>query len=56
MDIKSDFKNILSWYQAKNLKCDYGDISELVENYLKALKIVDVRKYKDEKNPKIKFL
>ena len=53
---KSDFKNILSWYQTKNLKCDYGDISELVENYLKALKIVDVRKYKDEKNPKIKFL
>ena len=53
---KSDFRNILSWYKPRNLNCDYGDFVELVENYLKAQKVVDVRKYKDDKNPKIKFL
>ena len=53
---KSDFRNVLSWYKPRNLKCDYGDFADLVEIYLKASKVVDVRKYKDDKNPKIKFL
>ena len=52
----SDFKNILSWYTPKQLNCQYGDISELIEKYLKAQKIVDVRKYIDSNNPKIKFI
>ena len=53
---KGDFKNVLSWYKPQELKCDYGSIQELIEIYLKAQKTVDVRKYKDENNPKIKFI
>jgi 2',3'-cyclic-nucleotide 2'-phosphodiesterase (5'-nucleotidase family) len=52
---KGDFKNVLSWYTPDKLNCD-GDIVDLVEAYLKALKTVDVRKFKDENNPKIKFI
>ena len=51
----SDFKNILSWYP-KELNCEYGDIGVLIEKYLKAQKILDVRKYVDVNNPKIKFI
>ena len=53
---KSDFNDVLSWYEAKNLNCDYGDIKDVVENYLSAQKTVDVTLYKDDNNPKIKFL
>lgn len=53
---KGDFKNVLSWYKPQELKCDYGNIQDLIEKYLKAQKTVDVRKYKDENNPKIKFI
>jgi hypothetical protein len=52
----NDFKNVLNWYTPKDLNCDYGDIGDLIEKYLKAQKIVDVRKYKDENNPNIKFI
>ena len=52
----NDFKNILNWYKPKDLKCDYGDIGDLIEKYLTAQKIIDVRKYMDDKNPKIKFI
>jgi 2',3'-cyclic-nucleotide 2'-phosphodiesterase (5'-nucleotidase family) len=52
---KGDFKNVLSWYTPDKLNCD-GDIVDLVEAYLKALKTLDVRKFKDENNPKIKFI
>jgi hypothetical protein len=38
------------------LKCDYGDIADIVENYLKAVKTLDVGKFKDVNNPKIKFI
>ena len=53
---KSDFRDVLSWYTPKNLKCDYGDIAGIVENYLKAVKTLDVGKFKDVNNPKIKFI
>lgn len=52
----SDFDKILSWYKPRELNCEYGDFGDLVEKYLKAQKTVDVRKYKDENNPKIKFI
>ena len=51
-----DFKNVLSWYKPKDLKCDYGDVGDIIEKYLKAQKVVDARKYIDENNPKIKFI
>ena len=53
---KGDFKNVLSWYKVEKLNCDYGDIQDLIEKYLKAIKTVDVTKFKDENNPKIKFI
>ena len=53
---KSDFRDVLSWYTPKNLKCDYGDFADIVENYLKAVKTLDVGKFKDVNNPKIKFI
>jgi 2',3'-cyclic-nucleotide 2'-phosphodiesterase (5'-nucleotidase family) len=53
---KGDFKNVLSWYKYEKLNCDYGDIRDLIEKYLKAIKTVDVTKFKDENNPKIKFI
>ena len=53
---KGDFKNVLSWYKPEKLNCDYGDIQDLIEKYLKAIKTVDVTKFKDENNPKIKFI
>ena len=52
----NDFKKILNWYTPTDLDCSYGDIGDLIEKYLKAQKIVDVRKYKDENNPKIQFI
>ena len=52
----SDFNKILKWYTPQDLNCEYGDIRDLVEKYLKAQNIVDVTKYKDIKNPKIKFI
>ena len=52
----SNFNYILNWYNPQNLNCDYGDIRDLIVKYLKAQKVVDVTKYKDEKNPKIKFI
>ena len=53
---ESDFRDVLSWYQPRNLKCDYGDIADIVENYLKAVQTLDVTKFKDDDNPKIKFI
>jgi hypothetical protein len=29
---KSDFRDVLSWYQPRNLKCDYGDIADIVDH------------------------
>ena len=52
----SNFNYILNWYNPQNLNCDYGDIRDLIVKYLKAQKVVDVTKYKDEKNSKIKFI
>ena len=52
----SYFNNILKWYKPQDLNCEYGDIRDIVEKYLKAQKVVDVTKYKDTKNPKVKFI
>ena len=53
---KGDFKNVLTWYKPEKLNCDYGEIQDLIEQYLKAINTVDVTKFKDENNPKIKFI
>lgn len=51
-----DFYNILTWYKPKNLKCDYGKDVDLTEEYLKKQGTIDVRKYMDPNNPRIRFI
>ena len=51
-----DFKNIITWYKPKNLNCDYGVNLNVFEKYLKDQKVIDVRKYMDNNNPRIRFI
>ena len=51
-----DFYKIREWYEPRNLNCDFGYHPVIVENYLKAQGIIDVRQYKDDNNPRIKKL
>ena len=51
-----DFNKVLSWYQPKNLNCSYGPDLDLFETYLKNQKIIEVSKYLDEENPRIRFI
>ena len=38
------------------IECDYGLDSDVVENYLREIKIIDMSKYMDNDNPRIKFI
>ena len=51
-----DFSKVLSWYKPKDLTCHYGKDSDLVEKFFKNEEIIDVRKYMDENNPRIRFI
>ena len=51
-----DFNKVLTWYQPRNLDCDYGQELDLFEEYLKIQKIIDVTKYMDENNPRIRLI
>ena len=51
-----DFYDVLSWYKHRNLTCEYGIDYDLVEKYLRDQQIIDVRKYMDENNPRIRFI
>ena len=51
-----DFDKVISWYKVKNLNCDYGQELDLFETYLKNQQVVDVRKYMDDNNPRIRFI
>ena len=51
-----DFNKVLSWYKVKNLNCEYGQELDLFLKYLKDQQIIDVRKYMDENNPRIRFI
>ena len=51
-----DFDKVLPWYKPRNLNCDYGVDAEIVEKYLKLQKEIDVRKYMDDNNPRIRFI
>ena len=51
-----DFNKVISWYKIKNLNCEYGQELDLLEKYLKNQQIVDVRKYLDDNNPRIRFI
>ena len=51
-----DFYKVLQWYVPRNLNCDFGSPYEIIEAYLSLQKIIDVRQYKNENNPRIKKL
>ena len=52
----NDFPKVLSWYKPRNLNCSYGVDIELIEKYLRDQQIIDIRKYMDIKNPRIRFI
>ena len=51
-----DFSKVLLWYNPRHLNCDYGLDVDLVEKYLRDQEIVDIRKYIDDNNPRIRFI
>ena len=51
-----DFDKVLPWYKQRNLNCNYGVDAEIVEKYLKDQQVIDVRKYIDDNNPRIRFI
>lgn len=51
-----DFNKVITWYKPKNLNCEYGDEADLMIDFLKAQKTIDVRKYMDDNNPRIRFI
>ena len=51
-----DFNKVLPWYKPRNLNCEYGLESDAMEIYLRKQQIIDVRKYMDDNNPRIRFI
>ena len=51
-----DFNKVITWYKPRNLNCDYGLDEEVFEKYLKNQGVIDVRKYMDDDNPRIRFI
>jgi len=51
-----DFNKVIPWYKPRNLNCEYGVEMDLFENYLRTLEVIDVRKYMDENNPRIRLI
>ena len=52
----NDFNKILSWYKPRSLNCNYGPDLEIANRYLRDQKVIDVRKFKDNNNPRIRFI
>ena len=51
-----DFSKVFTWYKPRNLNCNYGVDADLVEDFFRIQKVIDVRKYMDENNPRIRFI
>lgn len=51
-----DFYKVLKWYTPRELKCDNRLDADIIETYLRDQKIIDISKYMDEKNPRIRFI
>ena len=51
-----DFSKVFTWYKPRNLNCYYGFDLDITDKYLREQKIIDVRKYMDIKNPRIRFI
>lgn len=52
----NDFNKILSWYKPRSLNCNYGPDLDIANRYLRDQKVIDVRKFKDKNNPRIRFV
>lgn len=52
----NDFNKILNWYKPRSLNCNYGPDLEIANRYLRDQKVIDVRKFKDNNNPRIRFV
>jgi 2',3'-cyclic-nucleotide 2'-phosphodiesterase (5'-nucleotidase family) len=50
-----DFFKVMKWYKPRNLNCEYGKDFNITEAFLRAQKTIDVRKYLDEDNKRIRF-
>ena len=51
-----DFNKIITLYKPKNLNCGYGVNLNVFEKYLKDQQVIDVRKYMDNNDPRIRFI
>lgn len=53
-----DFAKIVRWDEFKGLEysCDYGIDSDITETFLRAQQTIDIRKYMDEENQRIRFI
>ena len=56
VDGGDDFNKVLSWYKPKELSCEYGEESIIIEKYLKEIQNIDVKKYVNNDYPRIKFM
>ena len=53
-----DFAKIIRWdeFKGSEYSCDYGIDSDITETFLRAQQTIDVRKYMDEENQRIRFI
>ena len=56
MEAGDDFNKVIPWYKPRNLNCEHGLESDALEIYLRKQQIIDVRKYMDDNNPRIRFI
>jgi 2',3'-cyclic-nucleotide 2'-phosphodiesterase (5'-nucleotidase family) len=51
-----DFNKVVTWYKPRSLNCNHGKELDLALNFLREQKLIDVRKYMDDNNPRIRFV
>ena len=56
VDGGDDYNKVLSWYKPNDLNCKYGEESQILENYLREIQNIDVKKYVNNDYPRIKFM
>ena len=56
VDGGDDFNKVLSWYKPNQLNCEYGEESQLLEEYLNDIKTIDVKKYINNDYQRIIFM
>ena len=49
-----DFKKVITWFNPKNVDCNYGIIADVLMDFLKAQKILDSGKYYNPNDPRLR--